>query len=253
MKLRLIIVDDESLARDRLRRLLSADPDVEIVAECADAASAVEAVKRERPDLLLLDIQMPGMDGFELLRKLDPAELPQVVFVTGHDIHAVKAFQARALDYLLKPTTRARLAEALRRVRERLAENSGPAIPRPLLDFLEERETASSQVRRLAVRAGERTTFVSVEEIDWVEAAGNYVVLHVGAARHVLRETMSALEEQLPPAIFLRANRSAIVNLRRIKELQTVSPNEHVALLEAGDRIPLTKSLREIESRLRFA
>lgn len=252
MKLRIAIVDDESLARDRLRRLLNGDPDVEIVAECADATSAVEAVNREHPDLLLLDIQMPGMDGFELLRKLDPAELPQVVFVTGHDIHAVRAFQARALDYLLKPTTRARLAEALRRVRERLATNASPAIPRPLLDFLAEQESASSRVRRLPVRTGERTTFVSVEDIDWVEAAGNYVVLHAKTARHVLRETMSALEEQLPADIFLRANRSAIVNLRRIKELQTVSPNEHVALLDTGDRIPLTKSLRETENRLRF-
>lgn len=252
MKLRIAIVDDEPLARDRLRRLLKGDSEVEVVVECEDAASAMEAVKREHPDLLLLDVQMPGMDGFELLRKLDPAEIPQVVFVTGHDIHAVKAFEARALDYLLKPTTRARLAEALRRVRERLAANAAPEIPRPLLDLLAEHESVSSRLRRLAVRAGERTTFVSVDEIDWIEAAGNYVVLHVGTARHVLRETMGALEEQLPADAFLRANRSAILNLRRIKELQTVSPNEHVALLNTGERIPLTKSLREIENRLRF-
>src|SRR5687767_2905061 len=139
MKLRVIIIDDESLARDRLRRLLSADADVEIVAECADGPSAVESIRAHHPDLVFLDVQMPGMDGFDVLQKLGTGPLPSVVFVTAFDQHAVRAFEERALDYLLKPTTRARLAKALARARERRA-NAAPAVPQALLDFLEEQK-----------------------------------------------------------------------------------------------------------------
>lgn len=252
MKLRVVIVDDEPLARDRLRRLLGADPGVELLAECADGVSAVKAVREFHPDLLLLDVQMPGMDGFEMLGKLGREKLPHVVFVTGHGDHAVRAFQQQAIDYLLKPTTRSRLAESLRRVRERLADGSPVPFPEGLSDFLAERKEAASRIRRLPVRSGERITFVTVGEIDWIEAAGNYVVLHVENTRHVLRETMNTLETQLPADAFLRVSRSAIVNLHRIREIQTVSPSEHIALLATGSKIPLTRSLREIEHKLRF-
>ncbi len=249
--MKIIIVDDEPLARERLRRLLSGQPDVEIAAECGDGPSAVEAVRRHAPDLLLLDVQMPGMDVFETLRALDPAGLPAVVFVTGFDQHAVRAFEARALDYLLKPTSRERLAEALARVRERLAaRESLPRLPQALLDLLAER-AAAPRVRRLAVRTGERVVFVATEDVDWVEAAGNYAILHVGKTTHIIRETMNSLEEQLPAETFLRVSRSAILNLRRVRELQSVAPGEHVAILLDNQRLPMTRSLREIEDRLR--
>ncbi len=253
--MKVIIVDDETLARERLRRLLSSERDVEIVAECADGSAAIEAIRIHAPDLLLLDVQMPGMDGFETLRALGPDRLPQVVFVTGFDQHAVRAFEARALDYLLKPTSRARLAESLARVREKLAVHQPvPGLPQALLDLLAERKEAAGgvpRVRRLVVRTGERVIFVAVEDVDWVEAAGNYAILHVGSATHILRETMGSLEEQLSVEAFLRVSRSAILNLRRVRELQSVAPGEHVAILTGGQRVPMTRPLREVEERLR--
>ena len=252
--MKVIIVDDEPLARERLRRLLSGEPDVEIVAECADGPSAVEAVRRHRPDLLLLDVQMPGMDGFETLRALDAKALPTVVFVTGFDQHAVHAFEARALDYLLKPTTRARLAESLTRVRERLADGvASPQLPQALLDLLAKRAGTPlpTRVRRLVVRTGERVIFVPTEDVSWVEAAGNYAVLHVGSGTHILRETMSSLEGQLSGEGFLRVSRSAIVNLRRVKELQSIAPGEQIAILVDGQRVPMTRGIREVEEQLR--
>jgi two-component system LytT family response regulator len=254
--MKVVIVDDEPLARERLRRLLASEPDVQIAAECGDGPAAIEAVRSHKPDLVFLDIQMPGLDGFDVLRALDPGHLPAVVFVTGFDQHAVRAFEARALDYLLKPTTRARLAESLTRVRERLrAREFHAQFPRALLDLLNEKQASAGKpsVRRLAVRTGERVTFVAIEDLDWVEAAGNYAIHHLGGTTHILRETMSSLEEQLSVQVFLRVSRSAIVNLRRIKELRTVAPGEHVAVLLDGQRVPMTRSIREVEEKMRLA
>jgi two-component system LytT family response regulator len=246
MKLRVLLVDDEPLGRERLRTLLAAEPDIEIAGECGDGPATVAAVRKLKPDVLFLDIQMPGMDGFDVLHALGVKKLPAVVFVTAFDEHALRAFDARALDYLLKPASRARLRQALERVRAQLANTRGDSDA-ALRDLL------ASRPRRIAVRNGERILYVAVEEIDWVEAAGNYVVLHAGQENHMLRETLGALEEQLPPEIFLRVSRSAVVNLRRVKEIQSVSPGEHVALLHNGHRLSITRSLREVEERLRFA
>jgi two-component system LytT family response regulator len=259
MKMRVIIVDDESQARDRLRRLLGSDPEIEVVGECGDGHSAVEMIRAQRPELVFLDVQMPGMDGFEVLHALGANDLPAIVFVTAFDQHAVRAFEEHALDYLLKPTTRARLAKTLARARQRrMAQTKAPGVPQALLDFLAEQKAASAAAttttRRVAVRTGERTFFVPADDIDWIEAAGNYVILHVGkGSTHILRETMSGIEGQLASTIFLRVSRSAIVNLRRVKELQTLAPGEHVAILHDGQRVPITRSLREVEERLRFS
>ncbi len=253
MKLRVIIVDDEDLARERLRHLLRKEPEVELVAECADGATAIAAVREHQPEVVLLDIQMPGMDGFEVVRALaDSGPMPAIIFVTAYDRHAVRAFEARALDYLLKPTTSARLHEALQRVGARAAAQPS-GVPQALLDFLAEREAASGRVRRLTVRDGDRTVVVPAEEIDWIEAAGNYVLLHAGKENHILRETMSALEAQLPPELFLRVSRSAMINLRRIKELRATGGGEHQAILSNGQKVPVTRSAREVEERVRFA
>jgi two-component system LytT family response regulator len=251
-KLRTIIVDDEPLALQRLKRLLGGEPDVEIIAECENGAAALDAIGLLHPDLLFLDIQMPEMDGFELLQQLDPRRLPAVVFVTGYDEYAVRAFKARALDYILKPPTRPRLAETLSRVRERHAAARDSAIPKELLELLAERKAAMPYVSRLSVRTSNRLTFVAVNEVDWIEAAGNYVVLHVGRTTHIIRQQMKALEAQLSPESFLRVSRSAILNLRRVKELQSVTPGDNVAILLDGQQIPMTCTIREVEELLRF-
>jgi two-component system, LytTR family, response regulator len=253
MKLRVAIVDDEALARERLRRLLRADSEVAIVADCGTGAEAVEIARQSEIDLMFLDVQMPGMDGFQVIRAIPLARLPEVVFVTGFDEHAVRAFEARALDYLVKPASAARLGESLARARDRLATKAqGTVVPQALLDYLKERESGNS-IKRFTVRNGERTIFVPAAEVDWIEAAGNYVILHVGKATHILRETMTSLEEQLGRESFVRVSRSAIVNLDRLRELQTMTATEQVAVLADGQRVPVTRSIREIEQRLRFA
>ena len=248
MKLRAIIVDDERMARTRLRRMLEKDPDVEIAAECADGQAAVNAVREESPDLILLDIKMPGMDGFDVLEALGPDRTPEVVFVTAYDDHAIKAFEEHALDYLMKPVSAERFTKMLARVRERRAQ--AQRGQESLLEMLAQRK-AEARGARLIVRSGERTTFISPEEIDWIEAAGNYAILHLGNKTHILRETMSALESQLPDDMFCRVSRSAILNLRRVKELQSLSPGEHVAILANGERVGISRGLREVEERLK--
>jgi two-component system, LytTR family, response regulator len=240
MTLRVIIVDDERIARQRLRRLLEKESEVEIVAECADGAATIQAVREHAPDLLLLDIQMPGMDGFDVLDALGPDRQPEVVFVTAFDEHAVKAFEACALDYLLKPASAARLAKALGRVRDRLATGAPAAVA-----------SVASSPQRFTVRSGGRISFVLPEEIDWVEAAGNYAILHAGKLNHMVRDTMSALEAQLPATYFLRVSRSVILNLRRVKELSSTPDGNKAALLTDGQRISMTRTLREVKERLR--
>lgn len=251
MKLRTIIVDDEALARERLRRFLTGEPHVELIAECPDGPTALETIGRTGADLLLLDIQMPGMDGFELLRALDPERLPDVVFVTAFDAHAIRAFEARALDYLLKPTSRERLREALRRAVERMTAKNGGAAAERLLGLLADRDPAPARLRRVAVRNGEKVRFVATNDIDWIEAAGNYAILHTGKETHILRETMSSLESQMAGDAFLRLSRSAIVNLKRVKEIQSAVAGDHIAILADGQRIPMTRTLKEVEERMR--
>ena len=243
MTLRTVIADDEALARRRLRRLL-AEHDVEIVAEAANGASAVRAVEAQRPDLLLLDIQMPGMDGFGVLRALDFQHMPTVIFVTGFDQHAIQAFEHHVLDYLLKPVTGARLAKALGRARDRRS-----LVPEALVRLLEELGAPRPHLRRLAIHENERTIFISADTIDWIEAAGNYAVVHIATKTHILRESLTSLEEQLPPDAFFRVSRFAIVNLRHVSELAT---NLSIVVLRSGQRVAVTCSLREIETRLRI-
>jgi two-component system LytT family response regulator len=250
MRMKILIVDDEPLGRDRIRSLLAGEPNVEVVGEAEDVPGAMEAIGRLRPDLVFLDIQMPGGTGFDVLRGLEEP-LPMVVFVTAYDAHAVKAFEARALDYLLKPARPARVKEAVARARERWGMREVDEVPRRLLELLKAQETRPMPVTRLPVRNNERTIFVKVGQVDWVEAAGNYVLLHVGRESHALRETLGALEAQLPPQ-FLRVSRSALVNLERVKELQSMAAGEHVVLLQDGQKVPMTRGVREVEERLRY-
>ncbi len=243
--IRVTIVDDERVGRSRLRRLLEVESDVEIVGECGDGPSALSTIREEAPDIVLLDISMPGVNGFDVLDALGPQHQPPVViFVTAHDEHAVRAFEACALDYLLKPVSPERLAKALTRARQQL-----PVARVRATGALAE-SAPQLHAQRFVVRSGGRVSFVAHEEIDWVEAAGNYAILHVGPQNHMLRETMSALEAKLADSDFLRISRSAIVNLRRVKELKTVFGGETAAVLLDDQRVAFTIAPRDLAARL---
>ena len=254
MKLTAMIVDDEPLARERVRTLLAAEPDFEILAECANGPEALEAMTARRPDLLLLDVQMPEMDGFQVLRELG-APLPVVIFVTAFDEHAVKAFEAQALDYLLKPFRVTRFRAAIARAREQISKHQPDDMTRRLLAVLEAQGTKPKQefLSRIVVRDRNRVRFVKTAEIDWIEASGNYVVLHAGKENHVIRETLATFEGQLSPKDFARLSRSAIVNLDRVQHVEPTFNNEHVVVLSDGTQLPMTRGLRELQERLKFS
>ena len=254
MKIRALIVDDEPLARQRIRLLLGEEPDIELLGECASGPEALAAIQREPPDLLFLDVQMPEMDGFALLSALPSAQIPAVIFVTAYDQHAVKAFEVKALDYLLKPFKPARFKETVQRARERLASRlkDGPAVE-ALLDLLGRRSESTSYLTRLSVKTQDKIVFLKTEQIDCIESAGNYVAVQVGKETHILRETLNSLEASLDPEQFLRISRSALVNLDRIKELQPHFHGEHVVVLLNGKRLTMTRGLREVEKVLKFS
>ncbi|HEX6160325.1 MAG TPA: LytTR family DNA-binding domain-containing protein [Thermoanaerobaculia bacterium] len=233
-----LIVDDEPGSRARIRNLLKEANDVRVVAECEDGDEAMAAIEEHAPALLFLDIQMPGMDGFELLRRLDPATMPLTVFVTAYDRYAVEAFEVRALDYLVKPVVRDRFAAALARVRETLAQ-------RGTGEWRERAQSLVTKVNRIVLRTRNRILWVPAESIDWIESAGNYARVHVGAEGHLLRETMATIQARLDPNVFVRVHRTAIVNIERVREVFPVARGEYVLLLKDGTtRVPLSRGFR---------
>lgn len=250
MKLRVIIVDDEPLARQRVRSLLEEDAEVTILAECGDGAAAVEAIERERPDLVFLDVQMPRLTGFEVLEALEGNTPPAVIFTTAHDQHAIRAFEVSAVDYLLKPFKPARFRQALQRARAQLAARGGPGAPPELASLLAAVRGGQGSVQRILVKSPDRILFVRPQEIDHIEAAGNYLILHVGKERHMIRETMNAMEARLADAGFMRLSRSCIVNLARIRELQALAAGEYCVLLHTGARLSMTCRLQDLQARL---
>lgn len=249
MKIRAMIVDDEPLARKRIHLFLRDEPDWEIVGECAGGTEAIEQIARHNPDLLFLDVQMPEVNGFDVLRALPANRWPLVVFVTAYNQHAVEAFEVHALDYLLKPFKLARFRQALQRARQKLLAQDAKGQNERFREWLLAQEQAVYP-SRLTVKSGEHTEFVEVDKVDYIEAAGNYAILHVGATNHVLRETLANLEAKLAPRRFLRVNRSAIVNLDRIKAVQPATRGEHVIVLKNGRELPLTRGVREVQQRL---
>ena len=250
MKLRTIVVDDEPLAREGVRQVLAVEPDVEIVAECADGVEAVKAIEHHRPDLLILDVQMPQLNGFEVLEALDPEQIPAVIFTTAHDQHAIRAFEVNALDYLLKPFKPARFQKALQRAREQLRAHGKPGANPHLTGLLASLRHGASGGPRILVKSPDRIVFLKPEEIDHIEAAGNYLVLHVGKDRHIARDTMTAMEGRLADSGFMRLSRSVIVNLSRIRELQPLGPGEYCVILKSGARLNMTCSLGELQARM---
>jgi len=248
--MRTLIVDDEPLARERIRKLLQRETDVEILGECGDGREAVAAIRRDRPDLVFLDVQMPELDGFGVLEQLARETLPAVVFVTAYDQFALRAFEVHALDYLLKPFDRERFEKTLERVRDQFQARQTAQLSHRISELLADLKSGAKQPDRLAIKSGGKVVFVRIEEVDWIEAADNYVNLHVGNDSHLHRQTMAALEGKLPADKFLRISRSTIVNIEQIKELQPLFHGEYAVILRNGTRLTLSRSHREKLNRL---
>jgi two-component system LytT family response regulator len=257
-----VVVDDEELARRRIVQLLAAQHDMEVVAECRAGREGIAAIEAHRPDLLFLDVQMPGLDGFELLAGLSVDAPPAVVFVTAHDQHAIRAFDVDAVDYLLKPFDEERFQQTLDRVREHLEqERAMRAEPhlRSLLELVSERDAGSEAaaerpryVDRLMIKIGPKTVVVRAADIDQIEAEGNYARLHVAAKTYLLRETMSRLEKSLNPSMFARIHRSSIVNLERVREVEPYFGHDFMVRLSTGARVKMSRWYREeFELRMR--
>lgn len=247
MTLRVVLADDEPLVRERLRALVGARGDCTLVAECADGAEAVSVIERERPDLALLDVQMPELDGFEVLDALREDERPAVIFVTAYDEYAVRAFEVNAVDYLLKPLEAGRFNAAVDRVARRPASPRAAGDPQ-LQALLDELRRKRGLATRLVVRDGHRVSFVPVADIDWIDASGNYARIHAAGRAHLLRETLKSLEARLDPERFVRVHRSAIVNIERIVAMEPYFHGEFVLTLKDGTKVT---SSRTCSGRLR--
>jgi two-component system LytT family response regulator len=252
MSLRVVVVDDERLARNRLRKFLAQEPGVKIVGECDNGHAAIGCIRQQSPDLVFLDLHMPQCSGLEVARALQAEGLPAIVFVTAHDQHAVEAFEIQATDYLLKPFTQARLQQALRRARQRLQapvpprddQPTGPSVPV---------EPPLPRLTRFAIKDGNQTRFVRIQDVDYIEAAANYVVLCTPKGNHILRETLRNLEASLPPTSFLRISRSVIVNVDRINAIRSGVPGEWQVVLQDGREILMTRGWKEVQERLQYS
>src|SRR5262245_1595695 len=250
-RIRTFVVDDEPPARRRLLELLAREPDLEVGGAFAEGGEALAAITKEPPDLLFLDVQMPGMDGFELLERVEPGRRPITVFVTAYDTHALKAFEVRALDYLLKPFSDERFDEALSRARERVRSREREALGERVLSLVGA-PAGRPYVSRLVVRNRGQVRFLEVGDVDWIEAAGVYATIHEGGREHLVREALSSLEARLDPARFARIHRSAIVALDRVIELRLDEAGACRVMLRDGTLLPLSRQKRDaLEERMR--
>lgn len=238
--IRTLIVDDEVHARNRMRALLSAFDDIEVVAECASGVEALAAIDAHRLDLVFLDVQMPGMSGLDVVRDVGADRMPLVVFATAYDRFAIEAFEAHAVDYLLKPIDPERMARTMEFVRRRLRESGGGERLRELLDRMER-----GYPRKLAVKSGGTIHVVDVDAIDWIEADGNYVTIHAAGSTYLHRETLQGIGQRLDPARFARVHRSHVVNLDRVRRLEPDRHGDYTVVMEDGTRLTLTRTWRE--------
>ena len=243
--IRILIVDDEVLARRRLREMLRGDHDVEVVGECATGPETIKAVGELKPDLIFLDVQIPGLDGMAVSSALGGAGGPLIIFVTAYDQYAVRAFEIRAVDYLLKPFDRERFAAALTRAKTMLRERRRTEVNEQILTLLEEMRDRPQYLDRLVINTNDRVFVIRTEEIDWIEAEGNYVRIHFGKGSSLLRETLSHLASQLDPRKFPRIHRSQIVNIDRIQELQPWSHRDYRIILRNGTQLALSRTYRD--------
>jgi two-component system LytT family response regulator len=244
-RIRTLVVDDEPIARERVLSLLQQEDDVEVVGECGDGAQAVTAIQHQVPDLVFLDVQMPGVDGFGVIEAIGADKMPTVVFVTAYDEYALRAFEVHAIDYLLKPFGRDRFRQTLMHARAHLERRRAGDLGRRLLALVNDIKPEAPKLDRLIVKSGGRVFFLRTGDLDWIEAAGNYVRLHLGEESHLFRETMNRMESRLDPKRFVRIHRSRIVNTERIKELQPWFNGEYVVVLRNGQRLPLSRGYRD--------
>ena len=245
MNARVLIVDDEPLARERIRDLLRKESHFEIIGESGNGIDAISQIHKHAPDLVFLDVQMPELDGFGVMEQLGVENMPQVIFVTAYDQYALRAFEVHALDYLLKPFDRSRFKEALRRAQEHMEMRKNGDFKTKLKELLQEVKKEPKYLDRLIVKAEGRIYFIKTNEIDWIEAAGNYVSLHVGKEEHLMRETMHGMEKKLDPDKFIRIHRSTIVNIEHIKEIQPWFNGEYLIILHDDTRLTLSRKYRE--------
>jgi two-component system, LytTR family, response regulator len=244
-KIRTLVVDDEPMGRERVLSLLQQEDDVEVIGECSDGTQAIAAIQQHSPDLVFLDVQMPGANGFGVIDAVGADRMPNVIFVTAYDEYALKAFEYHALDYLLKPFNRDRFKETLKHARASLERRRAGDLGRRLLALVNDIKPDAPRLERLVVKSGGRVFFLRTDEIDWIEAAGNYVRLHLGEESHLFRETMNRMEGRLDVRRFVRIHRSRIVNTERIKELQPWFNGEYVVILRNGTRLTLSRGYRD--------
>lgn len=243
--IRVLLVDDEPLAREMLREMLQGDPVVAIVGESVNGREALDAIRAHAPDLLFLDVQMPELGGFEVLAALRKEQIPYVIFVTAYDQYAVRAFEVHALDYLLKPFDQERFDISWQRARAQILRDRNGGTDQRILALLEELKAGNKYLERLVIKAGGRIYFLETNEIDWIEAEGNYVSVHSAKKSHLLRETISSLESQLDPKKFVRVHRSSIVRIDRIQELQPWFHGEYRIILQNGTQLTLSRNYRD--------
>jgi len=241
--IRTLIVDDERLAREKLRALLEADDEIDVVGECANGTEAIAAVRKQKPDLLLLDIEMPGANGFEVLHRLRGEPLPMVIFITAHDEYAVKAFEVEAVDYVMKPFDRKRFHDALRRAKRQLSDEGEESEAR-LLRLLERVVKPKSSLDHFVVKAKEKTFLVAVNDVEWIEAEGKYVRLHATGGSYLVRESIGDVEERLDARKFLRIHRATIVNVKRILEMHRGFGGSVFVVLRDGTKLTMSRRYR---------
>ena len=245
MKIRTLIVDDEPLARERVKRFLKDERDFEILGECGNGDDAIKGIREKQPDLVFLDIQMPEKNGFDVIRGLDSRSLPNIVFVTAYDQYALQAFEVHALDYLLKPFNKERFHQAVRRAKDQIESRRRGELDERLASLISSIAPDKKYLERLIVKSVGRVFFLKTNEIDWIEASGNYLKLHVGRDSHMIRETMNSVEAKLDPSQFMRIHRSTIVNIDRIKELHPMFSGDYSVILRDGSELALSRNYRE--------
>jgi two-component system, LytTR family, response regulator len=243
-KIKILIVDDEPLAREGIRVQLQTDAEVEIVAECANGLEAVSAIREYRPDLVFLDVQMPELGGFDVLEEIGADKMPSVVFVTAYDKYALQAFEVNALDYLLKPFDDDRFLRAFERAKSQIQQQNVRHLNLQLQDLMETLKSERKYLERFVIKSAGRIFFLNVAEIDWIESADNYVYLHIGHTSHLVRETISGLESKLDPDKFLRIQRSIIINISRIKELRPLFNGGSTIVLSTGKELASSRRYR---------